>query len=226
MKCMSTRTVAIIASERHTRERWARLLADGEPQPVASAADPRELLRIADVTVVFCDGRDPAPVIAQTQLALPGSRLVAVVASITRHVVRRAIRAGAAGIVRDEDVEQSLLLAVQSAGAGQLSIPLDFADGLEKPALSPREKQILGMVVMGFTNGQIARRLFLAESTVKSHMSSIFGKLGVSSRMEAAALVLDPEEGLGWGIPSISAGPIGMDTGAGPQPAVRAITAA
>jgi len=219
-------TVAIIAAERRTRESCARLLADGGLHAVASAADPREPALVADITVVFCDASDPATVIAEAQSALPGSRLVAVVPSITRHVVRRAIRAGAAAIVRDENIAQSLLLAVRSAAAGQLSIPLDFANGLEKPALSAREKQIVSMVVMGCTNGQIARRLFLAESTVKSHMSSIFAKLGVSSRMEAAALVLDPEEGLGSGILAISEGPIGLDMGAGLELGARAVTAA
>jgi DNA-binding NarL/FixJ family response regulator len=219
-------TVAIIASERHARERCARLLADGGLHAVASATDPRELAQLADITVVVGDAPEPATAIAQARQALPGSRLVAVVPSITRHVVRRCIRAGAAAMVRHENIEQSLLIAVQSAGTGQLSIPLDFADGLEKPALSSREKQILGMVVMGFTNGQIGRRLFLAESTVKSHMSSIFAKLGVSSRMEAAALVLDPEEGLGMGILCMSENPLGMDTGAVSRPGDRAVTAA
>jgi DNA-binding NarL/FixJ family response regulator len=55
-------------------------------------------------------------------------------------------------------------------------------------------------VVQGFTNGQIAHRLCVAESTVKTHLSSAFSKLDVGSRAEAAALVLDPEEGYGLGV--------------------------
>jgi DNA-binding NarL/FixJ family response regulator len=50
------------------------------------------------------------------------------------------------------------------------------------------------------TNSQIASELFLAESTVKSHLSSAFAKLGVSSRSEAVAVILDPERGPGLGI--------------------------
>jgi DNA-binding NarL/FixJ family response regulator len=71
---------------------------------------------------------------------------------------------------------------------------------VQPPVLSTREKQILGLVVMGYMNSQIATTLFLAESTVKSHLSSAFGKLGVRSRNEAVSLILDPDRGLGMGI--------------------------
>jgi DNA-binding CsgD family transcriptional regulator len=61
---------------------------------------------------------------------------------------------------------------------------------------SLREKQVLQLVADGLTNAEIACRLFLSESTVKSHLSSSFRKLGVSSRSEAAAVVLDADHGL------------------------------
>jgi DNA-binding NarL/FixJ family response regulator len=60
------------------------------------------------------------------------------------------------------------------------------------------------MVVLGLTNGEIAHKLRLSESTVKSHLSSSFTKLGVRSRGEAASLILDPAAGLGTGILVIS----------------------
>jgi DNA-binding NarL/FixJ family response regulator len=52
------------------------------------------------------------------------------------------------------------------------------------------------LLVAGLTNRQIGSRLFLAESTVKTHLASAFGKLGVRSRKDAVALLLDPAEGL------------------------------
>jgi hypothetical protein len=55
---------------------------------------------------------------------------------------------------------------------------------------------------MGYMNSQIAKRLFLAESTVKSHLSSAFGKLGVRSRNEAAELIASGRAGVGIGIPA------------------------
>ena len=87
---------------------------------------------------------------------------------------------------------------------------------IEPPVLSSREKQILGLVVMGFMNGQIAEQLFLAESTVKSHLSSAFNKLGVRSRSEAAALILDPQGSLGTGILAITSNDWTPPAAAGP----------
>jgi DNA-binding CsgD family transcriptional regulator len=62
---------------------------------------------------------------------------------------------------------------------------------------SHREKEVLGLAISGHTNGEIATTLFLAESTVKSHLSSAYRKLGAASRKDAASLLLDPDEGLG-----------------------------
>ena len=67
---------------------------------------------------------------------------------------------------------------------------------VEAPALSYREKQILALAINGLSNSQIAGRLYLAESTVKSHLSSAFRRLGVRSRREAAAFVLGADEAL------------------------------
>lgn len=134
--------------------------------------------------------------------------LVMVCAEIERWAVRAALAAGAAGVVLLDDLDSTLwpcLLAVQS---GQTCVPRGHWRQIEPPALSAREKQILALVVMGYMNSQIARQLFLAESTVKSHLSSAFGKLGVRSRNEAVSLILDPERGLGMGILGLGGEPV------------------
>ena len=114
--------------------------------------------------------------------------------------VRRALQLGIDGVVLNDQVEDALGLVVAAVCAGQVSVPRDRRADVGSPVLTHREKQILRLVIGGLTNGQIAARLFLAESTVKSHLSSAFGKLGVSSRNEAASLILDPDRGRGLGI--------------------------
>lgn len=114
--------------------------------------------------------------------------------------LRALLEAGASGVVLEQELDEALRPCLQAAMAGQVCVPREYASRVEPPTLSAREKQVLGLVVMGHTNGEIANRLFLAESTVKSHLSSAFGKLGVRSRNEAVELILDPDRGLGLGI--------------------------
>jgi DNA-binding NarL/FixJ family response regulator len=114
--------------------------------------------------------------------------------------LRRALRAGAAGIVLEGELERTLAPTARAVAAGQLAVPSSLLSQIAPRALSHREKQILGLVVLGFTNRQIADELYLAESTVKTHLSSAFAKLDAHSRAEVTALILDPDEGRGLGI--------------------------
>jgi DNA-binding NarL/FixJ family response regulator len=135
---------------------------------------------------------------------LPDTPIVVVSTASGPNTVRKALAAGASGYVREADIETALPVAIRAVLVGQVCIPRQATSETGRPAFSLREKQVLELVARGFTNGEIAQRLFLAESTVKSHLSSSFRKLGVSSRKEAAALVLDPDNGLGLGLRTIS----------------------
>jgi DNA-binding NarL/FixJ family response regulator len=135
--------------------------------------------------------------------------IVVVCPAIERWGVRAVLAAGAAGVVLWKDLAAAFGPCAQAVRAGQTCVPRANSAQLEPPALSSREKQILGLVVMGYMNGQIAQQLFLAESTVKSHLSSAFRKLGVRSRNEAVNLILDPERGLGMGILALGVEPVG-----------------
>jgi DNA-binding NarL/FixJ family response regulator len=126
--------------------------------------------------------------------------VIVVCETIERWGVRAALTAGAAGVVLAAELDSALTPCLRAAQTGQICVPRQYRRHVEPPVLSTREKQILGLVVMGYMNSQIASQLFLAESTVKSHLSSAFGKLGVRSRNEAVNLILDPERGLGMGI--------------------------
>jgi DNA-binding NarL/FixJ family response regulator len=139
-------------------------------------------------------------------------QIVVICPEIQRWEVRAVLAAGAAGVVLEREMAGALGPCLQAVRVGQICVPRQQWRQIAPPALSTREKQILGMVVMGYMNGQIAERLFLSESTVKSHLSSAFGKLGVRSRNEAVNLILDSERGLGMGILALGGEPLQVET--------------
>jgi DNA-binding NarL/FixJ family response regulator len=134
----------------------------------------------------------------------PDCRLVVIVERLGRREVRRAIDAGVDGLVLRSQAGTTLAPTVRAVLAGQLVLPREHGAHLEPPQLSVREKQVLSLVVMGMSNREIASRLFIGETTVKTHLSAAFRKLDVESRGEAARVISDPSEGLGTGILSIT----------------------
>ena len=141
--------------------------------------------------------------IAAAYAASPTTKVIVVCDRSGQRDTRKALDAGANGLVALEEVEDALLPVIEVVRAGQVSVPSAARSEAGGKVLTAREKQILGQVVLGMSNAEIAAKLFLAESTVKSHLSSAFAKLGVASRNEAAALILDPAGGLGLGILTI-----------------------
>lgn len=135
-----------------------------------------------------------------------------------RPALRRALSAGASGLVLDTDVDTALVAAVRAVAANQTCVPRALRIAVDKPTLSHREREVLKLAVSGRTNGEIAAALCLAESTVKSHLSAAFHRLGVRSRREAATLVLDPEEGLMSIVLGTDTAQPGLPVPAVPQP--------
>ena len=122
---------------------------------------------------------------------------------VTSIEIRGLLHVGIRGIVLRVHLAETLLPAITAVASGQVCVPSRGVTDTARPVLSIREKQVIGLVAMGLMNVEIARRLFLAESTVKSHLSSAFAKLGVRSRHEAVELLLNPASGLGLGILSL-----------------------
>jgi DNA-binding NarL/FixJ family response regulator len=199
-------SVAVVADDQVTLRRMAAALA-------ADGLAAREELGAVDevsaggapapsVLAFSCDVSRSSRMAAlrRTRKRLPKTRLVVVSPLSNGTCVRRAMEAGADGFVTEPDLELVLAVTVRAVAAGLTAVPRETRGTLRKPAFSHRERQVLGLVTAGLTNNEIAERLFLAESTVKSHLSSAFDKLGVRSRREAAALLLDPEQGLAEGV--------------------------
>jgi DNA-binding NarL/FixJ family response regulator len=201
--------VTLIAPEMRGGPDLGELLeAAGIPVPEVLTA-PGQLSRDAPaarapgIVVVLCDPHDGDQEIRQIVEYRPQARPVVVSETSAPAVIRRGVNSGAAGFVRLDEATTALVPTVRAVAAGQLVIPFGRRKESIPETLTTREKQILSLVVMGLRNREIAAKLYVAESTVKSHLSSAFSKLGVGSRNEATALILDPRAGVGMGILTI-----------------------
>lgn len=194
-----TVTVAISAGDDLTRRRLASALERAGIEVSAQARDVWELaesclLDPPDALVVGLPRsvlERPAGLRALL-LELPALPTVVVASAGGRHLVQRALSAGAHGLVLEQHVEDALAATLIAVQAGQVCIPPPAAEAhREAPSFSGREKEVLELLARGFRNAEIAERLSLSESTVKGHVSSAFRKLGVSSRREAQLVVLE-----------------------------------
>jgi DNA-binding NarL/FixJ family response regulator len=201
---LAGRLVAVVTArdDQVTMQRMAAAVAAGGLLcPLRAGGLEEASLAVASnspVMVFACDVSDPTGIASLRRLRerFPKADIVAVSPATHARGVRRALDAGADGLVFESDLEDALVPSVAAVAAGQTAVPRGLRAVLHRPAFSHRERQVIGHVAAGLTNSEIAAALFLCESTVKSHLASAFAKLGVSSRKDAAALVLDPDQGL------------------------------
>jgi DNA-binding NarL/FixJ family response regulator len=188
----------VVAAEEIKRQRLSNILASAGLTVMAPG--PR-----VESVVLALDDLEGSELeqLATVRAQLPDARFVVVTAAASRRSLNDALEAGADGFVLENRAVEGLAAVVRAVCAGNVVLPLEWRNRVSKPVLSSREKQALAMVVMGFTNREIANRLLVAESTVKSHLTSIYAKLGVRGRNEATALVVDSDNGLGAGIVAI-----------------------
>lgn len=177
---------------------------------LAALADVAELAEFETsptvvVTVIGGDGGDAdVAAVASVHATAPDAKVLCLADSVDWRAVRSLMCVGASAFVLLGELHDRFAAAVEAAAGGHLVLPGQLREALAQPMLSTREKQILALIVMGLSNAQIAKQLFVSESTVKGHVSSAFRRLGVRSRKEAATLILDPERGFGAGILAIS----------------------
>ncbi|MFI6147883.1 response regulator [Streptomyces sp. NPDC051109] len=112
--------------------------------------------------------------------------------------ILRAVEAGAAGYLLKDTARAELADAIRAAVRGETVLAPSVAGRLvdrlrtrpERPRLSDREVAVLRLVAEGATNAEIGRRLFVAESTVKTHLLRVFGKLEVADRTAAVTTAM------------------------------------
>jgi NarL family two-component system response regulator LiaR len=129
----------------------------------------------------------------------PNAKVIALTSFKEQSLVESALQAGAIGYLLKNVDADDLAQAIRQAYAGQPTLAPEAAQILiqasrqpHKPGidLTEREKEVLGLLVSGMTNPEIADQLVVSKSTVKFHVSSILSKLHVSSRTEAVAKAL------------------------------------
>ena len=168
---------------------------------LGEATDGAEAVRLAQVLrpdVILMDLRMPGMdgVAAITELARRGiaTRVLVLTTYDTDTYVLPAIEAGATGYLLKDAPRAELLRAVRAAAAGQAVLSPSVASRLMNRVrtpgaepLSQRELEVLELVAAGTTNREAAKKLFISEATVKTHLLNIYGKLGVSDRAAAVA---------------------------------------
>jgi len=129
----------------------------------------------------------------------PHVQVIALTSFKEGDLVKNALEAGAIGYLLKDVSADELVGAIRAAHAGRATLSPEAAQALVEKANQPpapgldlteREREVLALMVEGLNNTQIAGRLTVSSSTVKSHVSNILSKLGVASRTEAVALAL------------------------------------
>jgi DNA-binding NarL/FixJ family response regulator len=168
---------------------------------VAEAADGAEAVRRAGALkpdVILMDLRMPeldgVGAIVALERAGVRARVLVLTTFDTEADVLPAIEAGATGYMLKDAPRAELLRAVRAAARGEsvlspavVSRVLASVRSPQEDPLSDRELEVLGLVSRGATNREAARRLFISEATVKTHLLHIYAKLGVSDRAAAVA---------------------------------------
>lgn len=189
---------AVVIGDDVAQKRIAATLAEHDLKPLAQIDSPEVLdeldMEESTIVITVCDVDVSQQVSALRRLCREVAQPVLVISPLaTGAGVRRALDAGAAALVFDSELELTLVATVRAVASGQSVVPRKFRASVERPNLSHRELQVLALVRQGLTNAEIAKRLYLAESTIKSHLGSIFTKFGVHSRKEATAVLADLE---------------------------------
>ena len=211
---MDTQPIRIVIADDHAifRDGLRRLLATQEDfQVVGEASDGKEAIAFAtdlrpdvlllDLAMPRVPGMEVLRELAHQEVAV---RTILLTAAIQPFAVTSALQLGARGIVLKASPPEMLLKSIRSVCEGQFWVGSEPVTTWARTGqsssggfgLTSREIEIISAIKEGSSNREIASKLAISEETVKRHLSNIYAKLGVSSRLELA--VLASEQHLGF----------------------------
>jgi DNA-binding NarL/FixJ family response regulator len=167
---------------------------EGSRQPTG-AKDPS--------CIVLCpNGKDVTSEVRRLGASNPQTAVLVFDMRENPWLVQKALQAGANGFLHAGMHPEQILGALRLATEGKIIVPEGLLENPlleEQPAmaglsaLTPRQLQIVGLVCEGLTNAQIAKRLYVTESTIKQHLRAAYKLLNVRNRVQVAKLLREPE---------------------------------
>jgi two-component system nitrate/nitrite response regulator NarL len=200
--------IRLIIADDHAifRDGLRRLLVtQPDFQVIGEASDGKEAISLAqslkpDVLLLDLAGMEVLRELSRQETPV---RTILLTAAIQPFAVTSALQLGARGIVLKASPPEMLLKSIRSVHDGQFWVGSEPMVSWAKPGqstsgfgLTSREIEIISAIKKGSSNREIAGQLAISEETVKRHLSNIYGKLGVSSRLELAVLASEQHLGI------------------------------
>jgi DNA-binding NarL/FixJ family response regulator len=209
----------VIADDHPIFRDGLRRLLEAEPglKVIGEACDGAEAVKLArnlkpdimllDLSMPHMPGLEALKDLS-TGTGANGVRVILLTAAAEKHQIVEALQLGARGVVLKDSATQLLLKSIHTVMTGEYWVGRESVSNLvqylrtlvqssgeeakqRKFGLTPRELEIVSAVVAGYSNKEIAEYFKISEDTVKHHLSNIFDKLGVSTRLELALFAVN-----------------------------------